>query len=96
MTSKVLKNVTEEPTNRFKKLNKEIKEGKQLKSISKAPQPPISTQSPSIDLPSDNLPDLESTLNEAKSKLKHTKTNKEKKEEFDNNKKASYDTINRK
>ena len=91
---KNLKNVAEEPTNRFKKLNKEIKEGKQLKSISKASQPPIPSKAP--DLPSDNLPDLESTLNEAKSKLKHTKTNKEKKEEFDNNKKARYETINRK
>jgi hypothetical protein len=38
-------------------LQKEIKKGKELKSIRKAPKPPMTNEAPSSDLPSDKLPD---------------------------------------
>ena len=94
-----LKKVPDEPKSRHNRLINEIKGGKQLKSINRASPPPIASRPPSSDLPTDALPDDDITpdkLNEAKSKLKHTKTNKElKKEELDNNKKARYETLNK-
>jgi len=66
-----------------RRLNKAIKEGKQLKSISHAPQPPMAIEAPSPDLPTDKLPDemLKSAIIEGKNKLKHSKTNEEEKKE---------------
>ena len=40
-----------------KALQSEIKKGKELNSISKAPKPPMANEAPSGDLPSDKLPD---------------------------------------
>ena len=65
----------------------------------RASPPPVASRPPSSDLPTDALPDDDITpekLNEAKSKLKPTKTNKEeKKEELDNKRKERYENLNK-
>ena len=94
------KQVTDEPKSRHNyKLMNEIKGGKKLKNSLRASPPPIASRPPSSDLPTDALPDDDITpdkLNEAKSKLKPTKTNKEvKKEELDNKRKERYENLNK-
>ena len=81
-------------------LQSEIKKGKELKSISKAPKPPMANEAPSSDLPSDKLPDdlsdkqieknkeaFKKAIAEGKQNLKNKKAeeyNKEKSKRYEN------------
>jgi hypothetical protein len=78
-----------------RRLNKSIKEGKQLKSISHAPKPPIAIEAPSPDLPTEKIPnemtdaDFKKAILEGKNKLKDTKAIKQAKENKYNEEKSN-------